>query len=198
MHTRFSAGSIGIRRFQTGDVNHLFNAAQESLEELCQWMLWCGRDYSLEAAESFIARCDDDWRAGRSYSFVIFDEQNDEFLGSVGLSQISRVHCFANLGYWVRTGRTRRGVATTAVRLAAQFAFQRLSLHRLELLVPSTNAASRRVAEKVGAICEGLLHRRLVLAGISLDAFLYALTDDRFLNAQSVNQARVGELTTAR
>jgi RimJ/RimL family protein N-acetyltransferase len=42
-----------------------------------------------------------------------------EFLGSIGLSAVDRVHGFGHLGYWVRSGRMREGIGAAAVRLVA-------------------------------------------------------------------------------
>ena len=39
----------------------------------------------------------------------------NRFLGGCGINHISRVHRFGNLGYWVRTSATGRGIAVSAV-----------------------------------------------------------------------------------
>ena len=64
---------------------------------------------------------------------------------------------FANLGYWVRSSRAGRGVATTATLLTARFGLQTLALQRIEILAAVGNRASQRVAEKAGAKKEGVL-----------------------------------------
>jgi RimJ/RimL family protein N-acetyltransferase len=81
----------------------------------------------------------------------------------------------ANVGYWVRADRTGAGYATAAVRLLAAHAFGVLGLQRLELVIAPSNAASLRVAEKVGAVREGVLRHRLRRAGAPQDAVLYSL-----------------------
>jgi RimJ/RimL family protein N-acetyltransferase len=62
--------------------------------------------------------------------------------------------------------------------MAARFSFEDLKLNRVELLVPSANVASQRVAEKAGAKREGLLRKRLQLNGIAHDAFVYSLVQE--------------------
>jgi RimJ/RimL family protein N-acetyltransferase len=47
-------------------------------------------------------------------------------------------------------GARRRGVATRAVRLLAEWARRELGLTRIEILPHHDNAASRRVAQKAG------------------------------------------------
>src|SRR4029077_10624745 len=97
--------------------------------------------------------------------FAILDLKDETFLGSVGLSHINRTHKVANMGIWVRSSRTRRGVAAAATRLIASFAFQELHLSRMEILVASNNQPSIRVAEKVRARAEGVLRNKLNLSG---------------------------------
>ena len=112
---------------------------------------------------------------GEHYSFVIYARTNGFFLGGVGINFINYVHNFANVGYWVRTHATRHGVATAAVRLAAEFAFTELKLTRLEIVTGLNNQASQRVAEKLGAVREGVLRRRMLLYGEAHDATLFSL-----------------------
>jgi hypothetical protein len=48
-------------------------------------------------------------------------------------------------------------IAPAAVHQVGHFGFDELGLHRLELLIDVENAASIRVAEKVGAVFDGVL-----------------------------------------
>jgi RimJ/RimL family protein N-acetyltransferase len=176
--TLLKNNGVGIRPFRPDDVPLLFEAARESLNELRAYMSWCGPDYSLEDSRAFIAQCDSAWKKGEQYNFAIFDAQDDTLLGSVGLNHVDRVNRCANIGYWVRRTRTRHGVATAATRLIAVFGLGKLGLHRLEILVPSNNPASQRVAKKAGAQFEGVLRNKLMLANEPHDAVLYSVTPE--------------------
>ena len=77
--------------------------------------------------------------------------------------------------YWVRTRHIGRGIAPAAVKLLARFAFDQLSLNRVEIVVALENAKSRRVAEKVGARQEGILRKRIAVRGTVHDAVMYSL-----------------------
>jgi ribosomal-protein-serine acetyltransferase len=170
-----SDGHVGLRQFALDDVPSLFNAIRESMTQLSAWMVWAHPQYSMEDTQAFVLKCGPGWDKGEQYSFAIVDVQDGQFLGSVGLSAVNRAHGFANLGYWVRTRKTRHGVATSATRMAARFSFKTLGLNRVELLVPTANIPSQRVAEKAGAKREGLLRKRLRLNGSAHDAFVYSL-----------------------
>ena len=47
MQSSFDDGSVAIRRFRPDDVATVLEAARESIEELCHWMVWCHPDYNI-------------------------------------------------------------------------------------------------------------------------------------------------------
>jgi ribosomal-protein-serine acetyltransferase len=75
----------------------------------------------------------------------------------------------------VRTSATGHGVAAEAVRQVAAFAFGTTDLVRLEIVCAVGNEASQRVAERAGAMREGVPRHRLLLHGQSVDAVMYSL-----------------------
>ena len=86
----------------------------------------------------------------------------------------------ANLAYWVRTSRVGEGIATEAVILVARYGFEKLGFQRIEIIVSKDNAPSLRVAEKLGAVREGLLRNRLLLHGTPCDAYMHSLIQKEF------------------
>ncbi|GAI57617.1 unnamed protein product, partial [marine sediment metagenome] len=92
-----------------------------------------------------------------------------------GLNHIDYKNRIANIGYWVRTSRTKRDVASAAVRLLAQFGFKKLKLNRIEVKAAVGNKASQRVAEKIGAKREGILRNRMVVRDRVYDMVMFSL-----------------------
>ncbi|WP_228373373.1 GNAT family N-acetyltransferase [Demequina gelatinilytica] len=83
----------------------------------------------------------------------------------------------ASLGYWIDEAHTGRGIVTRAAALAAEHAFT-IGLHRLEIAIRPENAASRRVAEKLGFIEEGLRRSYLFIDGGWRDHIVFSRTQD--------------------
>jgi [ribosomal protein S5]-alanine N-acetyltransferase len=75
----------------------------------------------------------------------------------------------------VNLGPRGRGVATAALGLAVRWAFEGLHLARLDLGVDIRNAASLRVAAKVGFRREGTLHGLMGRGGERRDEAVYSL-----------------------
>ena len=152
-------------------------AVRESIAELQPWMPWCHPGYSLTDSRSWLEIQVPAFAQRTAFEFAIVSAEG-HYLGGCGLNQIDKANKRANLGYWVRSGATRQGVATSAARQIREWAFQTTDLIRLEIVVAVGNSASHRVAEKVGAVREGTLHRRILLHGAARDATMFSLTRD--------------------
>lgn len=145
----------------------------ESVSEVRPFMPWCRPDLTVEDARSWIGAQVAAFESRAAFEFVIVSVDG-RFLGGCGLNQIDDANRRANLGYWVRSSATRRGVATAAIRQLVPWAFTKTDLVRLEVVVSAENAASLRAAEKSGAVREGVLRERLVLHGKSHDAVMFS------------------------
>ena len=172
---QLARGPVVLRPYRTADAARLCEAARQSTAEVFPWLPWCHPDYSLKESRAWIKVTIQGWRDDTMFEFTMSDPTDGTFIGGCGLNGISRVNGTANLGYWVRTGCTRRGVATAATLLLAEFGMKRVGLTRIEVLAATGNRASRRVAEKAGAIREGVLRNRLFVHGKRHDAVLYSL-----------------------
>jgi RimJ/RimL family protein N-acetyltransferase len=149
-------------------------------------MEWCKPTLNREELAVIVASLEEAWETGSAFTFVILDYTTGELLGSVGLNRIHRPDRFANLHYWVRSGKTGRGVATEASRLVCRYAFEELALERIGILVPEGNVASQHVAERLGATLEGVARNGIRLHDRQMNATQYSLIPsdlDRFVAA---------------
>lgn len=99
-------------------------------------------------------------------------------VGQVNVGEIVRgAFNSAYVGYWVDRAVAGRGVTPTALALAADACFA-AGLHRLEANIRPENAASLRVAEKVGFRVEGRRRRYLAIDGDYRDHLGYVLLSE--------------------
>lgn len=172
---RLRDDSLVVRPHEPDDVEPLFLAIRESIAEISPWLPWCHPGFSQGELESFVEMSRAGWRDGSQCQFGIFDAKTGRALGGISLNHFARPNRLANMGYWVRTSATRRGVATRAIRLVAAFGFGELQLTRIEIAALPDNLPSRRAAERAGAKFETLARNRLVMHGRACDAALYSL-----------------------
>ena len=156
-------------------VTDLFEAIVESKDHVSLWMPWCHPDYSVDEARRWVDSRSEAWAQGKEYSFLIIDSRSKKIVGGCELNHLHETYLFANLGYWVRTSRTREGAATEATLLLSEFGFCVLNLVRIEIVIAVGNVASERVAEKAGAFREGILRNRLIHRGEVKDAYMFSL-----------------------
>ncbi len=168
------AASVSIRVYEASDIAPLVDAVRESIPDLLPWMPWASLTYSSADAENWVRLARDGHGDGTMYDFAVFDEFG-RYAGGCGLNRINVADGVANLGYWVRSSTSGRGIAPSAVRQVAAWAFACTRLHRLEIVVALNNVRSLRVAEKVGAQREAVLRKRLLVNGQPSDAVLFSI-----------------------
>ena len=169
---------IVLRSYCETDFDGVYAAVMESVAELCLWMPWCHKNYSLEDHKKWSNTRQKQWDEGTEYDFVIFRPDASIPLGICGLNSFDRQNRRANLGYWIRTSQTGQGLATAAARLLAGFGFETLHLNRIEIIVAEENAPSHRVAAKLKVTREGLLRKRLIIGNRAHNAMLYSWIKD--------------------
>jgi ribosomal-protein-serine acetyltransferase len=148
---RLTDGLIVLRPYRASDAEKVYEAVRESLPELLPWMPWAYPEYSIKDTRAWIDSSSKKWTKGNEYNFAILDARDSAFLGGCGLNKVDDREGFANLGYWVRSTRTRHGIALAAAQLLARFGFEELNLRHIEVGAATDNKLSQRVAEKLGA-----------------------------------------------
>ena len=141
--------------------------------------------------EVFAARCGARERerlAGTQYAFGIFVD--GAFAGEINLNNVVRgAFQSATIGYWIDKSRAGRSLMSEAVVVLAQYAFEEMRLHRLEICIIPRNVNSRRVMEKLDIRTEGVAERFLEINGVWEDHIRYGITYEEWneRRAQIVN-----------
>lgn len=171
-----------LRPLEMHDAPAVLKAVEESRVEISRWMDWCRPTYMLRDAEDWIRASLDGRAEGSCFQFGIFAGRR--FLGSCGLTNVDPASGVANLGYWVRTSEAGQGIAPEAALRIITWAFAHTALERIEILAAVGNRRSQRVAEKIGAVKEGVLRSRLAVFGRRHDAVIYSVIRDDTLPEQ--------------
>jgi len=124
--------------------------------------------------ETWLAAYEEGRKDGTREAFAIVDEGDGEFLGIAVAPQIDRVARTAELGYVVAPSARGRGVASEALGLMTEWAFDELGMERLELLISAENEASKRVAARCGYVREGVMRSHYVKGELREDTELWS------------------------
>ncbi len=172
--------NILLRAPETGDYEQWANLRLVSREFLAPWEpLWPANDLTRGA---FRARIRQYWRDiddDQAYPYFIFDDEGQRLYGALTLSNIRRgVAQTGTLGYWIGAPFARQGYMAAAVKLILPFAFQHLTLHRVEASCLPHNTASIGLLKRSGFEPEGLARRYLKIGGDWRDHLLFARLND--------------------
>ncbi len=132
----------------------IYEATVASVDELLPWMPWA-RDPSLAATLVLTQRHEREWLEGRLFHFALIERETGLVLGVAGLNR--EAPDVAELHYWIRSDHAGRGLTTEACRAIVGWARSAAGLSRLTLWAGRENAASRRVAAKLGFVHVGPL-----------------------------------------
>jgi RimJ/RimL family protein N-acetyltransferase len=110
------------------------------------------------------------------YLFAIVHRESDRHIGNIKVGAINRVHKHCEVGYFIGDREMwGKGIATEAIRLATEFSFERLGMHRVQAVVDVDNPASAKALERVGYSKEGTLREKLFFDGRWNDQLLYGI-----------------------
>jgi len=144
---RLTAGRVALRRWRSADAGLCLRLVTESLDHLSPWMPWATPEYDPAATEAYLQRCEDEWAAGTAFQYLILEA--DEPAGSAGL--MARIDPGGlEIGYWVHSAHTGRGIATAAAAALTGAALTLPGIDHVEIHHDRLNLASERVPAKLG------------------------------------------------
>ncbi len=173
-------GFVLLRLYRSRDLPDLHQAVRESLTQLKPWLDFATDDYTIDDSKRWLSECPQSWEAGTAFNFAITDAVTGQYLGGCGLNDFNTQRTNANLGYWVRTSRTRRGIATACTCLLARWGITELKLQRITIQIARPNRPSQRVAEKSGAVLEGILRNGMMVRDLMYDLVVYSFIPQDF------------------
>jgi ribosomal-protein-alanine N-acetyltransferase len=174
---RVDDGQLRLRPMRVDDWEAIHSFA--GLHEVYRYQAWepntaeQTRDYVTEAAAAY-----EDPSQTR---FYLSATRPDERI--VGLGQVtvhSRTWRCAEIGYTVHPEHWGRGYGTQIARLAVDFAFGELGMHRVEATCDPRNTASVRILRRIGMTHEGTLRHTMELRDGWRDSHVFSVLEDEW------------------
>jgi RimJ/RimL family protein N-acetyltransferase len=175
-----------LRSYDSEDIPALVRLA--GAKEIAATTVQIPHPYAEENARTFLAKANEDFRAGRSVTFAISALPGRELSGALGLN-IAEPHRHAELGYWIGVPFWNKGFATEAARAAVAFGFQMLGLRRIFAHHFAGNTASQRVLEKIGMRHEGRFRQHIRKWDRYIDIENYGLLAEEFRGGEPARRS---------
>jgi len=155
---RIEVEGLVLTRALPGDNVDLVEAVNDSLDHLSPWMPWAQERATEESIGAFLAQATSAWVAGTEFQYLLRRDPSRLTIGCFGLH--ARIGTGAlEIGYWVRVGHLRQGVATTATRVLTAAALGITEVERVEIRCDAANTRSASVPSKLGYRLDRIEHR---------------------------------------
>lgn len=172
---QFETQRLIIRSPLWGDGVMVNAAIKESIAELQPWMPWAQQIPTVEQSEENVRLARIKFLERVDMRLHVFHKKTGEFIGASGLHRIDWMVKKFEIGYWIRTLQSGKGLMTEAVEGIQDFAINQLSANRLEIRCDANNIRSMRIAERLGFRLEGILRSdTLDVAGNLRDTMVFA------------------------
>jgi RimJ/RimL family protein N-acetyltransferase len=142
--------------------------------DVTRYLIWRPHQ-RLEQTETFLASCISAWNGDSRFPFMIILKENGEIIGMID----PRIEGHkVGIGYVMNRAYQGNGYMTEATCVIMHWAFQQPGIYRVYATTDVENIGSRRVMEKAGMQCEGILRKYIVHPNISdepRDCYMYAI-----------------------
>ncbi|KAB1214306.1 putative N-acetyltransferase p20 [Morella rubra] len=159
---------ISLRHLDLSDIDHFMVwASDEKVTRFCTWEPYTSKEDGINHIKDKVIP--HPW-----FRAICLDNRP---IGAISVTANSgNDKCRGELGYVLGYKYWGKGIATRAVKLAANTIFSEWPhLERLEALVDVENVGSQRVLEKAGFQREGVLRKYLILKGKTRDMVMFSL-----------------------
>ena len=165
---------VVLRKPRLDDARAMFEGWTQD-REVTRYLTWRPHE-RIEQTQEFVQGCIRAWESETRFPYLITLQGTGEVIGIID-PRIEGPK--VGIGYGAARAYWGKGYVTEATRALIQWAFQQPSIYRVYATTDVENVASRRVMEKAGMQCEGILRKSILhpnLSDIPRDSYMYAIT----------------------
>ena len=110
--TELTGDNVILRPVCLEAADELFEATQESREQLYRFMPW--ENKTVDDAKAFIERSLRQQKESSEFNLVVREKESKRLAGGIGLHHLDRFTPRGEVGYWIRSSMYRQGYAGDA------------------------------------------------------------------------------------
>ena len=175
-----------IRPPRPGDGATVWEAVEESREQIAPWLPWVEKTLGPDDCEAAARRGAARWQTREDLMVSVWERATGRYLGGSGLHRIDWGVPAFEIGYWLRTSAWGQGYVSETVRVLCRFAFETLGANRVEIRCDGRNERSLAVPRRLGFVQEATLRNHCRDGrGELRDTLIFALMPDDYALAKA-------------
>lgn len=151
----------------------LFQLIDSSRIFLREFLFWVDGTDSVDKVKQITDLFQENWKKGEAFEYVFLDKQTEKLVGAGGIHTISRLHRYAEYGYYLDKNATGQEYVSEAVELLGAELFKK-GIHRLQIVCDVQNHASAAVAKRCGFALKGIMKESRFAYGEYRDMLMFA------------------------
>lgn len=157
------------------DIFKIFNTLDQEREYMREWLPFVDTTRGVEDTGNFVKHV----LESEDLQFTIC--YKDQFVGLIGFKDTDKDNKKTEIGYWLSQYAQGKGIMSKSVFKLLEYAFNDLSMNRVQIKVAVGNHKSRRIPERLGFQLEGIERDgELLVDGIFTDIAVYSLLKREF------------------
>ncbi len=130
---------------------------------------------SIDDASKIVESFQITYESNRGIRWGIVLKETGEFVGTLGLNNLSTWSKRAEIGFELHPSHWNKGIMTEAVKEVLRYSFEDIELFRMGAITYPQNEPSIKLLTRLGFTKEGLLRGYLYQNDQSHDAFIFSL-----------------------
>ena len=164
---------IELRLFVESDAEALYKLIDTNRTHLRQWLPWVDYETSAWDTQKFIQKVRQQYANSEGFQLGIWYQ--GQLAGVIGYHPINWPGRHVEIGYWLGAGFEGQGIMTRACHTLVNYAFEHLTLNRVEILCATGNLRSRAIPQRLGFTLEGVMRDGEWLYDHFVDLAIYSV-----------------------
>ena len=180
----FFTERLYIREYRKEDIEDFLRVVRQP--EIYPTTCGIPRDYPRKRAKEWLKFIRINIREMTSYEFAVFLKDSEQYIGNVGLINVSMPHNHADISYYIDSNYWNMGYAAEAASEMLRLGFEVFGFEKITGICMSINHPSRRVMEKIGMKYEGTKRNDMLKDGIYYDLDMLSILKKEYFERQEL------------
>jgi len=174
MITLIISDDLLLRQIELADAECVFDTINNQRQYLRKWLPFVDHTRQVEDTRNFIRSINKD------QELVFVTQYQNAFAGLIGFRNTDLANRKTEIGYWLSQPFQKKGIVTESVKELVRFAFEKLTLNRVEINCAVGNLPSKKIPQKLGFQFEGIVRDGELLSdNLFVDIERYSLCKRR-------------------